>query len=127
MIGLEYIKLDLDRIGNVIDLDPNIIKEIVNKDKSFFISPKLYNKGIYRVRNKYSGLLEDFAVYLYKIEAATYEALVKKLGYEKVDKELWKGVPEGSVLFFYGLKLENELIKYNHINNNLYISTNDAL
>ncbi|MFQ6055489.1 MAG: hypothetical protein ACE5J3_05855 [Methanosarcinales archaeon] len=124
---MEYIKLDLDRIGHVIDLDPNIIEEIANKNNSAFVSPKLYNKGIYRVRNKYNGLLEDFAVYLYKIEAATYEGLVKKLGYEKVDKELWKDVPEGSVLFFYGIKLENELIKYNHINNNLYISTNDAL
>ncbi len=103
-------KLDIERIGNMLDLDEFKIKEATEQGKSTLISSKFFNKGVYRVRNINNGRLENIAVNIDKIGAVTYEGLVKELGEGCVDKSLWKDVPEGDIIFFYSLKLENGLL-----------------
>ncbi len=100
-------KLEIERIGNILDLDELKIKEAMESGKSTLISSKFFNKGIYRVRNTNSGRLENMAVNIDKIGAITYEGLVQELGEGCVDKHLWKDVPEGDVIFFYSLRREN--------------------
>lgn len=104
-------KLDIERIGHVIDMDEFKINEAKVRGKSTLISPKFFNKGVYRVRNSTSGRLESIAVNIDKIAAVTYEGLVKELGEDCVDKNLWKDVPEGEAIFFYSLRLENDFVK----------------
>jgi hypothetical protein len=104
-------RLDIERIGHVLDMDEFKINEAKERGKSTMISPKLFNKGVYRVRNADSGILEGIAVNIEKIAAVTYDGLVKELGKDCVDKSLWKDVPEGEAIFFYSLKLENEFVK----------------
>ncbi len=103
-------KLDIERIGHVLDMDEFKINEAKEHGKSTLISPKFFNKGVYRVRNVNSGRLESIAVNIDKIAAVTYEGLVKELGDDCVDKNLWKDVPEGGAIFFYSLKLENDFV-----------------
>lgn len=104
-------KLDIERIGHILDMDEFKINEAKENGKSTLISPKFFNKGIYRVRNATSGNLETIAVNIDKIAAVTYEGLVKELGEDCVDKNLWKDVPQGEAIFFYSLKLESEFVK----------------
>ncbi|MCZ7357934.1 MAG: hypothetical protein O8C66_15860 [Candidatus Methanoperedens sp.] len=104
-------KLDIERIGHIIDLDEFKIKEASEQGKSTLISSKFFNKGVYRVRNTKNGRLETIAVNIDKIAAVTYEGLKKELGEGCVDKLLWKDVPEGEPIFFYSLKLENDFVK----------------
>ncbi len=111
MSSTEAFKLDIERIGNVLDLDNYKIHEARENGKSTLISSKFYNKGVYRVRNANNGRLESMAINIDKIAAVTYEALTEELGNDCVDKTLWKDVPEGEAIFFYSLKLENEFIK----------------
>ncbi len=115
MIGLNSttlkFKLEIERIGNVLDLDELKIKEAMESGKTTLISSRFFNKGIYRVRNASNGRFESMAVNIDKIGAVTYEGLVKELGEGCVDKGLWKEVPEGDVIFFYSLKLENDFLK----------------
>jgi hypothetical protein len=103
-------KLDISRIGNVIDLDSYRIDEVLSNESSTFISPMFYNKGVYRVMNNHDNQLEDFAINIDKIEAATYNGLVEEFGTECVDPHLWDDVPEGSIIFFYSFKLEKNLV-----------------
>jgi len=44
-------KLDISRIGNIIELDPYRIDETLQNGNSTFVSPLFYNKGVYRVKN----------------------------------------------------------------------------
>lgn len=104
-------KLDMERIGHVLDMDEFKINEAKEHGKSTLISTKFFNKGVYRVRNANNGRLENIAVNIDKIAAVTYDGLVKELGEGCVDKNLWKDVPEGEAIFFYSLKLENEFVK----------------
>jgi hypothetical protein len=104
-------KLDIERIGHVLEMDEFKINEAKERGKSTLISSKFFNKGVYRVRNANSGRLENIAVNIDKIAAVTYEGLVKELGEDCVDKNLWKDVPEGEAIFFYSLKLENDFVK----------------
>lgn len=104
-------KLDIERIGHVLEMDEFKINEAKERGKSTLISSKFFNKGVYRVRNANSGRLENMAVNIDKIAAVTYEGLVKELGGDCVDKNLWKDVPEGEAIFFYSLKLENDFVK----------------
>ncbi|VVB96412.1 Uncharacterised protein [uncultured archaeon] len=104
-------RLDIERIGNIIDLDEFKIKEAREQGKSTLISSRFFNKGVYRVRNTNNGRLETIAVNIDKIGAVTYEGLVKELGEGCVDKSLWKDVNEGDVIFFYSLKLEQDFVK----------------
>jgi hypothetical protein len=104
-------KLDIERIGHVIDLDEFKINEAKVRGKSTLISPKFFNKGVYRIRNSTSGRLESIAVNIDKIAAVTYEGLIKELGEDCVDKSLWRDVPEGEAIFFYSLRLENDFVK----------------
>jgi hypothetical protein len=105
------LKVEIDRIGNVVDLDDFKIKEAIEHGKSTLISSKFFNKGLYRVRNSSNGHLEDIAMKIDKIAAVTYGGLVKELGEGCVDKNLWKDVPEGEPIFFYSLKLERDFVK----------------
>ena len=115
MIGLNStlltFKLEIERIGNILDLDEFKIKEAAERGKSTLISSRFFNKGIYRVRNSNNGHLENMAINVDKIAAVTYEGLVKELGEGCVDKSLWKDVPEGEAIFFYSLKLEHDVVK----------------
>jgi hypothetical protein len=104
-------KLDIGRIGHVLDMDEFKINEAKEHGKSTLISSKFFNKGVYRVRNANNGRLENIAVNVDKIAAVTYEGLVKELGEDCVDKKLWKDVPEGEAIFFYSLKLESDFVK----------------
>ncbi|MBU4373190.1 MAG: hypothetical protein KKD69_05395 [Euryarchaeota archaeon] len=104
-------KLDIERIGHILDMDEFKIHEAKEHGKSTLISTKFFNKGVYRVRNANNGRLENIAVNIDKIAAVTYEGLVKELGEDCVDKNLWKDVPEGEAIFFYSLTLENDFIK----------------
>lgn len=92
-------------------MDDYKIKEAIEHGKSTLISSKFFNKGVYRVRNANTGRLENIAVNIDKIGAVTYDGLVKELGEDCVDKDLWKDVPEGEAIFFYSLRLENDFIK----------------
>lgn len=103
-------KLDIERIGHVLDMDEFKINEAKESGKSTLISTKFFNKGVYRVRNANNGRLEGIAVSIDKIAAVTYVGLVKELGQDCVDKNLWKDVPEGEAIFFYSLKLENDFV-----------------
>ena len=105
------LKVEIERIGNVLDLDEFKIKEAVERGKSTLISPKFFNKGVYRVRNSNNGHLENMAINIDKIAAVTYDGLVKELGEGCVDRSLWKDVAEGESIFFYSLKLEREFVK----------------
>lgn len=105
------LKLDMERIGNTLELDEFRIKESKENGASTLISPKFYNKGVYRVRNTDSGRLENLAVNIDKVAAVTYVGLVEELGEDCVDKNLWKDVPEGAAIFFYSLKLEKDFVK----------------
>ncbi len=104
-------KLDIERIGHVLDMDEFKINEARERGKSTLISSKFFNKGVYRVRNSNNGHLESIAVNIDKIAAVTYEGLVKELGEDCVDRNLWKDVPEGEAIFFYSLKLEGDFVK----------------
>jgi hypothetical protein len=104
-------KLDISRIGNIIELDPYRIDETLQNGNSTFVSPLFYNKGVYRVKNSQKKQLEDFAINVDKIEAATYQGLVEEFGEECLDTHLWDNVPEGSVIFFYSFKLETTLVE----------------
>ncbi len=104
-------KLDIERIGHILDMDEFKIHEAKERGKSTLISTKFFNKGVYRVRNTNNGRLENIAVNIDKIAAVTYEGLVKELGGDCVDKNLWKDVPEGEAIFFYSLTLENDFMK----------------
>ncbi len=103
-------KLDISRIGHVIDLDQYKINETIREGKNYLISSKFYNKGVYRVRNLATCKFEDFAIYMDKIGAFTYEGLVEELGKDCVDKKLWEDVPEGEVIFFYSFHVEKDLV-----------------
>ena len=105
------LKLDMERIGNTLGLDEFRIKESNENGSSTLISPKFYNKGVYRVRNTDSGRLENMAVNIDKVAAVTYQGLVEELGEDCVDKNLWKDVPEGGAIFFYSIKLEKDFVK----------------
>jgi hypothetical protein len=104
-------RLALSRIGPLLELDQYKIAELKEKGSSSFISSKFYNKGIYRVKNKKTGAVVDFAVNIDKVGAATYEGLVQEMGEDCVDRNLWKDVPEGDVIFFYSLHREDEFVK----------------
>ncbi len=104
-------KLEIERIGHILELDEFKIQEAMKLGRSTLISSKFFNKGVYRVRNKNSGRLENIAVNIDKIAAVTYEGLVKELGKDCVDKNLWKDVPDGDAIFFYSLRLENDFVK----------------
>lgn len=104
-------KLDISRIGNIIELDPYRIDETLQNGNSTFVSTLFYNKGVYRVKNSQKKQLEDFAINVDKIEAATYQGLVEEFGEECLDTHLWDNVPEGSVIFFYSFKLETTLVE----------------
>ena len=104
-------KLDISRIGSTIELDPYKIDETIQHGNSTLVSPMFYNKGVYRVKNSQKKQLEDFAINVDKIEAATYQGLVEEFGKECVDLHLWDDVPEGSVIFFYSFKLETTLVE----------------
>ena len=108
---LTLFRLDVERIGHILDLDEYKINEAKEHGKSTMISPKFYNKGVYRVRNSSNGSIESIAVNIDKIAAVTYEGLVRELGRDCVDKSLWKDVPEGEAIFFYSLSLEDQFIK----------------
>lgn len=99
-------KLEIERLGNTLDLDEYKIKETLEHGKSTLISSRFYNKGVYRVRNSDSGHLENLAINIEKIAAVTYEGLVKELGEGCVDRNLWNDVPEGEPIFFYSFKLD---------------------
>lgn len=99
-------KLEIERLGNILDLDEYKIKETLEHCKSTLISSRFYNKGVYRVRNSDSGSLENLAINIEKIAAVTYEGLVKELGEGCVDRNLWNDVPEGEPIFFYSFKLD---------------------
>ncbi len=99
-------KLEIERLGNILDLDEYKIKEALEHGKSTLISPRFYNKGVYRVRNTDSGRLENMAINIEKIAAVTYESLIRELGDGCVDKNLWNDVPEGEPIFFYSFKLD---------------------
>ena len=99
-------KLEIERLGNIIDLDEYKIKEALEHGKSTLISSKFYNKGVYRVRNIDSGRIENIAINIDKIAAVTYDGLSKELGEGCVDKNLWKDVSEGEPIFFYSFKLD---------------------
>ncbi len=103
-------KLEVERIGHVLDMDEFKINEAKERGRSTLISTKFFNKGVYRVRNANNGHLENIAVNIDKIAAVTYAGLVKELGQDCVDKNLWKDVPEGEAIFFYSLKLENDFV-----------------
>jgi len=109
---MDEFQVEIDRIGHVIHLDPLRIQETLKSGGCTFISDKFYNKGIYRVRNQQSGELENFAIRIYRIEAATYQGLIDELGTECIDKSLWQNVPEGAPIFFYAFKLEDKFVKY---------------
>jgi len=104
-------RLDIERIGNILEMDEFKINEAKERGKSTMISPKFFNKGVYRVRNVNNGRLEGIAVNIDKIAAVTYDGLVKELGRDCVDKTLWKDVPEGEAIFFYSLRLENDFVR----------------
>lgn len=104
-------RLDIERIGHILDMDEFKINEAKERGKSTMISPKFFNKGVYRVRNANNGRLESIAVNIDKIAAVTYDGLVKELGRDCVDKTLWKDVPEGEAIFFYSLRLENDFVR----------------
>jgi hypothetical protein len=104
-------RLDIERIGHILEMDEFKINEAKERGKSTMISPKFFNKGVYRVRNVNNGRLESIAVNIDKIAAVTYDGLVKELGKDCVDKSLWKDVPEGEAIFFYSLRLENEFVR----------------
>ncbi len=99
-------KLEIERLGNILDLDEYKIKETLEHGKSTLISSRFYNKGVYRVRNSDSGRLENMAINIEKIAAVTYEGLVKELGKGCVDRNLWNDVPEGEPIFFYSFMLD---------------------
>lgn len=99
-------KLEIERLGNILDLDEYKIKEALEHGKSTLISSKFYNKGVYRVRNTDSGRLENIAINIEKIAAVTYDSLVRELGEGCVDRNLWNDVPEGEPIFFYSFKLD---------------------
>ena len=99
-------KLEIERLGNILDLDEYKIKEAVEHGKSTLISSKFYNKGVYRVRNSDSGRLENMAINIDKIAAVTYKGLIKELGTGCVDRNLWNDVPAGEPIFFYSFKLD---------------------
>lgn len=105
------LKLDMERIGNTLELDEFRISESKENGASTLISPKFYNKGVYRVRNTDSGRLENLAINIDKVAAVTYDGLVEELGEDCVDRNLWKDVPEGGAIFFYSLKLEKDFVK----------------
>ena len=114
MIGLNTItlfRLDIERIGHILELDEYKINEAKTLGKSTMISPQFFNKGVYRVLNSKNGSLDSIAINIDKIAAVTYDGLVKELGRDCVDKSLWKDVPEGEPIFFYSLKLEKEFVK----------------
>ncbi|ATZ61442.2 MAG: hypothetical protein BME93_05065 [Methanosarcinales archaeon Met12] len=108
---MNKLQLEIDRLGHVVDLEPSRIQETLKSRECTFISHKFYNKGIYRVRNIETKSLEDFAIYIYRIESATYQGLVDELGAKCVDKSLWKNVPEGGATFFYAFRVEEQFIK----------------
>ncbi len=108
---MDEFQVELGRVGHLIPLVSLRIQETLQSGSCTFISDKFYNKGIYRVRNKQSGALENFAIRIYRIEAATYQGLVDELGAECIDTSLWRNVPEGAPVFFYAFKLENRLVK----------------
>ncbi|MDP3103623.1 MAG: hypothetical protein Q8M95_03340 [Candidatus Methanoperedens sp.] len=99
-------KLEIERLGNILDLDEYKIKEALEHGKSTLISSRFYNKGVYRVRNTDSGRLENMAINIEKIAAVTYDGLVKELGEGCVDRNLWNDVPQGEPIFFYSFKLD---------------------
>ena len=105
-------KIDISRIGCILELDPVRIEEVIEKGSCTLVSPKLFNKGVYKVKNTRNNQLEDVAVNIRKIEAATYKGLVEEFGEECVDAHLWENVPEGSVIFFYSFNLETDLVEY---------------
>lgn len=104
-------KLDIERVGNVLELDDFKIKEAEENGKSTLISSKFFNKGVYRVKNSGTNRLEDIVINIEKIAAVTYDGLIKELGEGCVDKHLWKDVPEGEPIFFYSLKLEKDFVR----------------
>ena len=104
-------KLDIERIGNVLELDDFKIREVADNGKSTLISSKFFNKGVYRVRNSGNGRLENVVINVDKIAAVTYDGLIKELGEGCVDKHLWKDVPEGEPIFFYSIKLEKDFVR----------------
>ncbi len=99
-------KLEIDRLGNVLELDEYKINEAIEHGKSTLISSKFYNKGVYRVKNSDSGRLENMAINIDKIDAVTYDGLVRELGKDCVDRNLWNEVPDGEPIFFYSFKLD---------------------
>jgi len=108
---LTTFRLDIERVAHILDLDEYKINEAKKTGKSTMISPKFFNKGIYRVRNSNNGLIEEIAINIDKIAAVTYEGLIRELGKDCVDKNLWKDVPDGEAIFFYSLTLETEFVK----------------
>lgn len=109
--GTLKFKLEIERIGNFLDLDELKIKEAMESGKTTLISSRFFNKGIYRIRNAGNGNFENVAVNIDKIGAVTYDGLVRELGEGCVDRNLWRDVPEGDVIFFYSLRLENDFVK----------------
>jgi len=103
-------KVEISRIGSTVELDNYRIDEVLDTGQCTFISPMFYNKGVHRVKNTQNEQLEDFAINIDKIEAATYQGLVEDLGEDCVDSHLWNEVPEGSIIFFYLVKLEKDLV-----------------
>lgn len=108
---MDKFQLGLDGLGHVIDLDPVRIQETLKSEECTFISDKFYNKGIYRVRNVETKSLENLAIHIYRIEAATYQGLVDDFGAKCVDKSLWENVPKGGAIFFYAFRIEEQFIK----------------
>lgn len=117
---MESFKLEIDRLGSVIDLDPMRIREVKKNGRCTFISPKFYNRGIYRVRNYRTSKIEDIAISIKAIVAATYENLEKEIGEKSLDRTLWKDVGEDKEIFFYSFELEEDLVE-NSINGRSYL------
>jgi hypothetical protein len=103
-------KLEISRIGSTIELDNYRIYEVLEKGHCTFISPMFYNKGVHKVKNSQNEHSDDFAINIDKIEAATYQGLVEEFGEDCVDSHLWDDVPDGSIIFFYSVKLEKDLV-----------------
>ncbi|MHC1602249.1 MAG: hypothetical protein ACXQS4_03350 [Methermicoccaceae archaeon] len=97
-------RLNPERMGDVLELDPYRIGELKKNKESTYISHLYFNKGLYKVLNRRTREIEPFVAEVVKVEAATYDELVAEVGESLVDIELWRTVGRGEPIFFYLLK-----------------------